>query len=367
VHAGSLKTAELQTTLCSRTTLCGGDSAPCRLLRAPRAEASVFLLNGIVGLDDIRKPGPAGGPALMEPHEVRRRWPLDAETKGASEALGRLIDAVSQLSLPPTLLRDRGPFLSPVDVDSGQKRLGSNHGSWRGVVAEEETNVRPLVDTGELRCWTARVHSELLGGGVLSGADELLDALKAALGDCPPSGGGLFCGEERRLHGGESRARLRQSDRICAWLAQDRFRRGGSVRSDPLEAMAEGRPGLSSNRAPTLAAHSRFSIDCGGYVACGGVRVDDLQAAATCCASSAVAQLYAVARIKLEQLMPGIAVYADESSVPATACLGSADEGGPGRGSRNSEQRGTYICVSATRTAFARAAMAEQASGATVA
>jgi hypothetical protein len=120
---------------------------------------------GIVGLDDIRKPGP-GGPALMEPHELRRRWSLVAETKGASEALGRLINAVSQLSLPPSPLRDPGSFLSPVDVDSGHKRLGSNHGSWRGAVAEEETNVRPPVDTGELRCWTARMHSELLGGGV---------------------------------------------------------------------------------------------------------------------------------------------------------------------------------------------------------
>ena len=137
-------------------------------------------------------------------------------------------------------------------------------------------------------------------------------------------------GLARYPHGGDARARLQRSAQVFAWLPKGRFCGAGSVLEDPVLAL------------PLSGTAAAYSIDSEGFVIAGAIPVRSAAAADVLCRGSAVACLFAKARIALGD----VPVYADAY---AHSLL------------RANSKEETAVCFAATQASFGFLLLAERA------
>jgi hypothetical protein len=244
-------------------------------MRQREGSLSAFAYNfataGIVCLDDLRGPGESG-PAFLDFSALQRRWPLLGALKTDLDTLDRMIATLA--GHPATLapIRWHGPFLAPHEAERGAKRtiaeawdsIGGARADAAGARRRRET-----LDPERLREWTTTVAEELRASEGHTDAASLHARLVEVLEGALDLGEGRFEDKDRQRHGGEARARLRSSSRIGAWLARDRFRGGGGVRSNPQEAGGVGDycggEATPARRSTPAADASHFDIDCARF------------------------------------------------------------------------------------------------------
>jgi hypothetical protein len=122
------------------------------------------------------------------------------------------------------------------------------------------------------------------------------------------------------------------------------------------------RPHELATRTPQ-ASSARYGIDAAGYIVADGSRVtSEIGAEAL---PSGVARLFAVARIRLAVRDPDARVYHHAATEHDARKRASRNADGEAR--QRHTPAGFFICVTATRVAFASALLAEEACGATAA
>jgi len=282
---------------------------------------------GIVSLDDIRGGAPAAD-GILDFEALRRRWPCVRDAKPLKEAYARVVDVVRAATaqghaLSPYRCR---PHISPSDICSGQTRF-----SPEGAAAAHQ-NLRGSGVTGacgadpDIRdAWTELVLKDLRGDAAeRTSAVRLSAMLRVGFGGVEPAG------LARYPHGGDARARLQRSAQVFAWLPKGHFRGAVSVLEDPVLAL------------PLSGTAAAYSIDSEGFVIAGAIPVRSAAAADVLCRGSAVACLFAKARIALGD----VPVYADAYAHSLPRADGKEE---------------TAVCIAATQASFGFLLLAERA------